>query len=402
MLFIYEATDKDGALVRGEHHARNKREVVERLKKQGFIPVSVKEKGKLYIQKIGGIGGRVTAMDRIALVRNLATTIKAGVSILEAVEILIADTPKGIMRKILVSARAGLQNGQPLSSVFEAYKKHFPPVFVGMVRAGEASGQLSRVLDELARHLAKEYNLVRKMRSALAYPVILLVGSTAVVVLLLVFILPRLAKTFASAGTELPGLTVFLIGVGNVLSYSLLLDLFVLGVVVWFFVYARRMPWGSALVNAIMFHLPIARDLVKKIALVRFSRTFGNIIGSGIPILEALELSAEAVGNNYYKTALLKTKEEVKNGVSFSEALRKYPHLFPRMFVSMVAVGEKTGTLENIFKNFADFYEEGVDATLKDLTTFLEPLLLALMGVVIGVIAISVLLPIYQLVGSLV
>lgn len=400
--YIYEATNEQGAIQKGEFSAVSKGLVIEYLRKKNLIPVIVREKRAISSRGISLWGGGITVPDKITMVRNLSATSRAGISMLEAVDILIADASRPSVREVLVTAKSNLENGQPLSITFEGYKKYFPPVFIGMIKAGEASGQLTRVLEDLAYHMTKEYNLFRKVRSAFIYPAILLTGSAAVIFLLLAFILPRLARTFQSSSVELPAITKFLMSIGAVLNQSYLLDIFVFGFLVWFMLYARKKPWGKSIINAFVFKVPAVKELAKRIALVRFSRTFGNLVASGMTILPSLELSARASGSIYYERAILIAMGEVQNGTPLSVALGKHPALFPGIFVSMVGVGERTGSMEKIFKDFAEFYEEEMDTTLKNLTAFLEPILLLIMGVIILTIALSVLLPVYQLVGSFV
>lgn len=401
MIYNYEASDKDGAIVRGEFEAAQKQAVVEYLMKKNLIPVSIEQRGTI----AGGgklslvIFQRVTPIDRIIFVRNLAASIKAGVSIIEALDILIVDASKNIMKEILTRAKLNLQNGQPLSATFAAQKRIFPPIFVGMLKAGEASGELDSTLNELSRYLTKEYNLRKKVKSALAYPVILLVASTGVVTLLLLFVLPRLAKTFNQSGASLPLLTRILVKISEIITASFILDFIAIGGLVAFFTYFRRTSFGRRLFLKIFFRIPITRELIRKVALVRFTRTLGSLISGGTSIIEALGLAADSVGNEIYRKAILKSIEQVKNGIPFSKALASRSDLFPHFLTSLVVVGERTGSMENILKTFADFYDAEVNHTLKTLTTFLEPVLLLVMGGIIGTIALSILLPIYQLVS---
>lgn len=403
--FIYEAYNKEGVITHGEYEGVNRDEAIRYLAKRDLTPVSVKE-----IRARGEGGGilainffeRLSPVDVMFLVRNLSTTVKAGLSIVEALDILIADAEKKLMKKVLQEARACIKNGQPLSSAFEAYKDSFPPIFMGMLRAGELSGQLDKILAELGRYLSKEYALRSKVKSALTYPVILLVASLGVMTLLLVFVLPRLTSSFAASGVKLPFITQVFLGLSKMITWSFTLDLVLLAGLIWFFVYFRRTNSGKRFFFWVIAHTPVANDLVKKVALVRFARTFGNLIGSGVSALEALDLSSKSMGNLPYEIAIKNAILAVENGSPISEALNKFPHLFPRLLISLIIVGERTGTLHEIMGTFADFYEEEVDNTLKDLTSILEPALLLIMGLLVGAIAVSIILPIYQLVGHFV
>jgi len=402
MLFTYEASDKQGTVVKGDLEAANKRAVVEYLQAKELVPVTIIDRAAEVSTGVlaGSLFETVTAQDQILLIRNLGASIKAGLALVESLEILIADTTKRLMQTILTQAKVNLENGLPLSQTFRSYPKYFPAVFVGLLRAGEASGQLERSLDELGHHLSREYNLSRRIRSALAYPVLLIVASIGVVVLLLVFVLPRLTKAFKQTGSDLPFVTRMLVVASNILTYSWIIDALAVAALIWFFVFFRQTQRGRRLFLGIGMRVPVVRELIKKIALVRFARTLGGLVGGGISIVEALTLTAESVGNHYYEEPILRAAEEIKSGVPLSKTFGAYPQLFPRFLVSLVGVGERTGTLETILKNLADFYDEEVDTSLKDLTNFIEPILLLVMGVVIGAIALAILLPIYRLVGT--
>lgn len=401
MIFTYEATDQAGAITRGEFETSSREAVVDYLLKKGLIPVSVQEKGA--IKGVKGLSlnlfQKITPIDKILFVRNLATAIKAGVSIIEALDILIVDANKGTMKEVLNRAKLNLQNGQPLSATFWAQRKFFPPIFVGMLKAGEASGQLDATLSELSRYLNREYNLRKKVKSALAYPAILFFASVGVVTLLLTLVLPRLTKVFKQSDTDLPLITRILVKISDIITQSFILDFIVIGALIGLFMYIKKTVWGRRMFVRFLFRVPVTREVIRKIALVRFTRTLGSLIGSGISIIEALELVAESIGNELYKEATFKIIDQVKNGIPLSKALSGYTELFPHFLTSLVMVGERTGSVEYILKTFADFYDNEVNHTLKNLTTFLEPVMLLVMGIIIGAIALSILLPIYQLVS---
>ena len=404
--FIYEAYNREGVITRGEYEGEAKKDVVSHLTKHDLIPILVKRlhhtegfgKRFLDIEFFGGL----QSVDVMFLVRNLATTTKAGLSVVESLDILIDDAEKKVMKKVLQEAQATIKNGRLLSDAFEQYSDSFPPIFLGMLRAGEISGQLDKTLGELGKYLSKEYELRNKIKAALTYPVILLIASTGVVTLLLMFVLPRLTKAFAASGVELPLVTRIFLGISNVLTWSYTLDIVVIVTVLWFFLYFRTTKAGKTFFFWLLSVTPVANGLVKKVALVRFSRTFGNLIGSGLSAVESLDLSSNSIGNQTYTKALDTCIIDIKSGISMSESFGKYPELFPKMLISLISVGERTGSLQNILSTFADFYEEEVDTSLKELTSLLEPVLLLIMGLMVGAIAVSIILPIYQLVGHFV
>ena len=400
--YTYEAYDKDNKIIHGEYEAPSEKEVMDYLTNRFLTPVSIetidknnKSKNILDIQ----LFEHLSSVDIVFFVRNLATTTKAGLSMVESLDILILDTKNKLLQKILEGVSSMIKNGQQLSFAFERYKSFFPPIFIGMIKAGEVSGQLDKTLKELARFLSKEYSLRSKVKSALTYPIILLSASAVVVFLMLIFVIPRLTKSFASSGVALPLITKIFLFISNILTYSFILDAIIIAGIVSFFIYFRRTKMGKKFLFSIISHTPVARDLIKKIALVHFSRTLGNLMGSGLSAVDSLMIASQSIDNHIYNEAIEKVIADIKNGIPISESLAKFPKLFPILLISLIKVGERTGSLEEILISFADFYEEEVDNTLKELTSILEPVLLLIMGLMIGSIAISIILPIYQLVG---
>lgn len=402
MLFNYEAFNKNGGIVTGEIDAEDEKGVVLYLESKELIPSKIRakaEKKAINLQKIR-LFEKLKSTDIIFMVRNLATAIKAGLSITEALEILITDAKDGIVKEILTSARTQVRAGRPLSEAFAQYKKYFPPVFIGLLKAGEVASQLDKALEELSDHLIKEYDLVKKIKSAMVYPGLLLASSFGVIIFLLTFVLPRLAKSFALSGTELPLVTRVLLATSNFLTDNFLIFLTVLIASIAGIIYLSKIPKGKIVIATMLFKTPVVSDLLKRIALVRFTRTLGSLLAGASPVLDALKTSSEAVGNIFYKKAIEEVIEKVRSGVPLSKALQAYPELFPTLLVSLIAVGEKTGNIEYVLATFAGFYDQEVQNKLKDLTTLFEPILLITMGLIIGTIAIAVLLPIYSLVGQ--
>jgi len=401
-IFIYEGYNREGAIVRGEYEAVSRDEAVAYLMRRDINPILVQTldgSGKTGLSLEISLFEKITSVDILFLVRNLSATIKAGLSVVEALDILIADTEKKILKNMLREVQALVKNGQTLSMGFSNYANSFPPVFLGMLRAGEVSGQLDRTLSELGQYLSKEFALRAKVKSALTYPIILLVASVGVVSLLLIFVLPRLTKAFASSGVKLPWITKMFLGLSEMMTYSFILDGIVLVFLIWFFLFFRTTKLGKKFFFWVLSTIPVASDLVKKVALVRFTRTLGNLMQSGLTAVGSLESAANSIGNQKYEAAIVAVVDDVKNGLPISGALSKFPELFPRLLLSLIVVGERTGTLSDILITFSDFYEEDVDNKLKDLTAILEPVLLLIMGLLVGSIAFSIILPIYQLVG---
>lgn len=400
--YIYEASDERNEIVRGKLEAEDSARVAEYLQRKRYVPLKINEEAV----RSGGsflswsVFDSVKPLERIVFVRNLAAAVHAGLDIIEALDTLLADTKKKTMRKILLDAKANLENGQPLSYTLSSFPQFFPPVCVGMVRAGEASGRLDETLHELNEHLTKQYDLTRRVRLALAYPTFLLIASVGVIVLLLIVVLPRLKRMFEQTRVELPGATKFLMRLSDIVAYNVFLDIGIVIAAIVLFIILRRTAFGRRAIGEAVFHTPFLNSLVKKVALVRITKTLGNSLASGIGIMEAIDLAADSAGNERYKTALQDAKAKMQGGMQLSKALAARRALFPSFLTGLLLVGEKTGTIENILKTFSDFYTDEVDETLKNLSGLLEPVLLLCMGLIIGWIALSLLLPVYQLMSS--
>jgi len=405
-IFYYKAAQPNGTIIEGELEAPQKKIVIETLERQGLLPLAVELKEKGIVQTVKrGFGlylfQGITTLDKIVLVRHLSTMIKAGMGLLEAVEILMEDATKPLMKKILSQAKFNLEKGIPLSATFAAYPKYFPPVIVNLLKAGEASGNLERVLDQISEQLQKEYDLIRKVRNAMAYPIILLVASFGVVILLLVFVLPRLAKIFSQTGIKLPLITRILVAISKVLTYNIFLTLGVIILLVIFIFALRKFPKTKKILASLYNRTPILKDLIKKIALTRFCRVLNTLLVSGIPIMDALQITALAVSNEIYKEAILKTVEkDIAKGISLGKSLSQNPEIFPRLVTSMISIGEKAGSLEMVLRALSNFYEEEVDSTLRNLVSILEPILLLFVGFIVGSVALSIILPVYQVLGT--
>lgn len=403
--FLYNALDAHGASHHGELQARDRKAAADSLSRGGLTVVSLKEKDS--VERESGFfssifSGSITPLDRILLTRHLSAIVRAGISLGEAIDILIYNSQKRpLLTKLLEEAKRNLEEGHPLSAVFAAYPEHFPPVFVGLIKAGEASGTLDTTLENLGNQLLRDYELMRKVRSAMVYPAILLVASMGIIMLLLTFVLPRLAATFGQSNIKLPLITQTIVNVSAFLASQKTLTMLVfLGSISGAFIFLRK-PAGKRFALSIFAHLPISKDLIKGLALARFSRTLKNLIKSGVSLMDGLDIVAASAGNDAYSQEFLAMREELKKGVSFADTFRKREDYFPRLVGSLIAIGERTGSLENSLDIIAGFYDEEVDRTLHTLVTLLEPLLLLIMGLVVGGIALSVLLPIYQMVGSI-
>lgn len=403
MQYHYVASEPSGRIREGDIDAANPAAVLEILAKDGLRPISIKVAG---VMGLGGRRGllsffqRITVMDKVFMTKYLALMLKVGTDIFKAIDILVEDIEKPIIRSFLLEVRSNLEKGRPFYVTFANYPQFFSPVFISLIKAGENSGTLERSLEQLASDLEREYNLRRKVVSAFIYPALLFTASVSIVVLLLTVVVPRLGGVFASADIEPPAITRFLLNLSEFLrSYILAILIAFAGLVFALFSF-KRSSLGRMVIARLYERLPIIKNLIKKLAITRFATTLASLMRGGIPILEALEITGEAVGNETFRRALLRiSREEVAKGSSLGAAFRK-EEIFPRAVSNLIAIGEKAGHTDEILQTLSGFYESEVDATLKTLVSLLEPALLLGIGILVGIIAVAVILPIYQLVSK--
>ena len=402
MQFSYEATRKDGKTEKGTRDAENAEEVGLWLQAKALQPVSIvagksaKKKSALSIS----IGSSFTIADQIFFLKHLSTMLAAGLHLAESIDILHEEATRPFLKKLLREAKENIERGLPLSALLKAHPKQFSPVFIGVIEAGEASGTLEKSLEQLLVQVTKDHELMRKVKSAMAYPAILLFASLTIVTALVTLVLPRLQKMFQSLNVPLPAITRALLFVSNVLTAYPLLTVSIVVILVVLFITAVTTPRGKRFLGLFSLRVPILRVLVKRIVIARMLRILGTLLESGLSITDAVKLAAVSAGNSAYQIVLEKSVGDIERGIGLSSSLEQYPQLFPRLVTSMMAIGERTGSLTNLLGNMASFYEEETDQALKSALGALEPILLAFMGLVVGGVAISILLPIYKIVGS--
>ncbi|MDO8467269.1 MAG: type II secretion system F family protein [bacterium] len=399
MKFSYKAADAAGKVVEGSIDAENTGDVLASLAAKGLRPISVSAEKTVERKSQSIFGQSINVTDKIFLTRYLALMLRVGTDLFKAINILIANFDKAIVKSLLLEIRTNLEKGQPFYQTFAAYPKYFSPVFVNLVKAGEASGNLQTVFEDLSVNLEKEHELQSKIRSALIYPVILFVLSLFVLLFLVSFALPRIASVFQGGGFDPPLFSKIVFTVGLAIGNNIAIILAVLAVVIfggWIFI-AKTLA-GRRFVSALLNVLPVVKTVVYKIALQRFAATLSSLMGAGLPILESLNITADAVVHPGIQDALRRVaKDGVTKGLSLGEAFSREP-IFPPVVVNLVAISEKAGHLDQVLKTLADFYDSEISAAVKNLVAFIEPLLLVLIGGVIGLIALSILVPIYQLV----
>ena len=398
--FEYTAADSAGSLKKGEMEAVDRQRVIDYLKAEDLLVVSVKEKRSGLGRKFS-FQGKISYLDKINFTGNLATMLKAGVNLTQALEIIAHDTKNQRFRSILGDLSFSIENGKPLSESLANFPKDFDPIFINMIKAGEASGKVDESLNRLNLQLKKEYTLIAKVKGALIYPAVLIAGVLGVLVLIITFVIPRLVTVFQGSTLKIPLTTRILFFLAKIASFQPVLTIGILLVLVVIIILLLRLKSVKIFLNRILFRLPITNNLLKQMELVRFARTTGGLLGSGVAIGEALAITASGMSLPVFSQIILKAREKILKGVSLANAFKGSEEYFPGLLISVINVGEKTGQLDKLLANLADFYEEQADNSLKTMTSLIEPILLVIVGILIGGMAVSIVVPIYQLIGTI-
>lgn len=398
--FEYTASDQNGNIKKGEIEAVDQKVVIDYLKSDNLLVVNIKEKSSALGQKIS-FGGKIGYLEKINFCGNLSTMIKAGVNLTQALDVIGQESKNSHFQRILNDLKFSVENGRPLSEALSHYKKDFDPVFISMIKAGEASGKLDEALFRLNIQLKKEYSLISKVKNALIYPMVLIAGVLGVLILIITFVIPRLATVFSGSNLKIPFTTRVMFFLSKVMSYQPILTFAVIVIIVICLVMIFRTKTARTGLRRLFFRLPVSKNLLKEIELVRFCRTMGGLLGSGLSIGEVLNITASGASLPVYKKIILESKEKIIKGVSLTNAFKGMDDYFPPLLVSVITVGEKTGQLDKLLISLADFYEEQADNTLKTLSSLVEPVLLVIVGLLIGGMAISIVVPIYQLIGTI-
>lgn len=394
--FKWTGKSMTGVIQNGEMAALSKDDVIFDLRRQGIIPTSVVEAKKSPV-KVGGKRGKVTDKDLVVFTRQFATLFSAGIPIVQGLEIMAKQVENKSFKNVLTQVKDSIESG---STVAEALKKHpsvFDTLYVNLVAAGEVGGVLDIVLNRLAGYIEKAMKLKKKVKGAMIYPGVIMTVAALVVAIIMLFVIPVFAKIFSEMGVALPLPTTIVIGFSNFISG--IGGIIVLGSFIVAFIgikQYRKTEHGRKVTDKFLLDLPIVGDLIKKVSVARFTRTLGTLIGSGVPILESLDICAKSSGNKVVEKEVLDVKNEVTTGRTISETLSN-SKIFSPMVVQMINVGESTGSLEQMLIKIADFFDDEVDQSVTNITTLIEPLMIVFLGVTIGFIVIALYLPIFKL-----
>ncbi len=398
-VYTYRGTNRAGTSVSGEMSATNKAELETLLRKQQISVTKMAEKGKEF--NLPTFGGGVNAKELAVFTRQFSVMIDAGLPLVQCLEILASQQENKTFQKVLTGTRSSVEGGATLSASMRQYEKVFDALYVNLVEAGETGGILDTILQRLSSYIEKNVKLKRAVRSALVYPVAVLTVAVGVITLLLWKVVPIFANLFTGLGVDLPLPTRIVIGLSNFVGsiFGLLIFFAVVGACIGLKVWYGT-DGGRYAIDATLLRIPLIGILLRKIAVARFTRTLGTLISSGVPILEGLDITGRTAGNAVVEKALGHVRKSLEAGRNLADPLRE-TNVFPGMVTQMIGVGEQTGAMDAMLQKIADFYEDEVDAAVKDLLSALEPIMIVFLGGVVGGIVISMYLPLFTLIGKL-
>jgi len=398
-VYTYRGVNRTGSTVAGERAAASKAEVAAMLRRENINVSKLSEKGKEFSVPTFGTG--VDAKELAIFTRQFSVMIDAGLPLVQCLEILAGQQENKSFQKILNGVRGSVEGGATLSTSMKQYDKVFDPLYYNMVEAGETGGILDTILQRLSTYIEKNVKLKRAVKSAMIYPVSVLGIAGMVITLLLWKVVPIFVTLFNGLDVDLPLPTRIVIGLSNFIGSiygGIILVVFIASLVALKFWHGT--PQGRLVLDHVLLKVPMVGILLRKIAVARFTRTLGTLISSGVPILEGLDITARTSGNAVVERAITQTRKAVEAGRSLVDPLKE-TDVFPGMVTQMIGVGEQTGAMDAMLQKIADFYEDEVDAAVKDLLTALEPMMIVFLGVVVGGIVISMYLPLFSLIGKL-
>jgi len=396
-VYDYKGKSLGGKVVQGELKAKNRQELERFLRANKILVTNVTKKPSQIRIKIGS---GIKKIDISRFTRQFATMISAGLPMVQCLEILGTQTESPDFRRIINEVKESVQSGSTLSEAMGKHRKAFDELYVNMVEAGEVGGALDTILVRLAAYREKADRLIRKVKGAMVYPIVVMVVAIGVTFAMLRFIVPVFAKMFSGLGAELPAPTQFVMNLSNFLKNNTIL--IILGIIGLFVAYKFivRKPGGRLSVDKLKLRIPLLGDLIRKSAISRFTRTLATLLSSGVSILDALNITARTAGNMVLQNAIKQSMVSIAEGETITAPLKDCG-VFPPMVTQMISVGEKTGGLDEMLSKIADFYDEEVDAAVAALTSIIEPVIIVFMGAMIGGILIAMYLPMFDIVGKI-
>ena len=396
-LYQYVAKNREGKSVTGTIDSVNPNTAAKSLRDQGLMPTSINQTTAKARRIDKGKGGKAKIEDLVIFSRQLATMIRAGLPLIEVLNILSEQSEKRIFKTVLKAVEKDVEAGLSFTEALAKHDNIFNEFIVNMIRAGEASGMLDTILDQIAVYLEKTASLQRKIKSAVMYPLVVSIVAMAITVFLLITVVPVFEDIFSGFDAELPGVTQFTIAISNLLKNYWYIFLIVIFGTFFGAKFYYKTSRGRFVLDKLKLKLPVFGPLFMKVAVSKFSRTLSTLIRSGVNILAALEIVAKTAGNSVIEQTVYQTRLSIQSGESISKPLME-AEIFPPMVVRMIDVGERTGALESMLSKIADFYEDQVDSAVSGLTSLIEPLLIVGLGLIVGFIVISMYFPIFKLI----
>jgi type IV pilus assembly protein PilC len=390
--FQWEGMDKKGQRLKGRSVATSEQALKMDLRRQGVVATKIKKQSQAFRS-----GGKVKAEDIAVFSRQLATMLAAGIPLVQAFEIVGAGHEKPAMQKLILDVKADVEGGTSLHEALARHPLHFDDLFVNLVEAGEQAGALEGLLDKVATYKEKAEAVKKKVKKALFYPAAVLVVAVVVTIILLLFVIPQFEDLFKSFGADLPAFTQMVINLSKFVQHQGIFLAIVAGVAIWaFFYFYKRSRKMREFLDRMALKIPVIGPILNKAAIARFARTLSTMFAAGVPLVEALESVAGATGNIVYENAVLKMRDEVATGQRLQRAMENTGQ-FPNMVIQMIAVGEESGALDSMAGKVAKFYEDDVDTAVDSMSSLLEPLIMAILGVLVGGLVIAMYLPIFKL-----
>ena len=389
-VFEWEGKDRNGKIVRGETRAGGENQIQEMLRRQGVTPSKIKKRRTRS-------GKKIKPKDIALFTRQLATMMKAGVPLLQSFDIVGRGNTNPSVTKLLSDIRSDVETGTSLSAAFRKFPLYFNSLYCNLVEAGEAAGILESLLDRLATYMEKTENIKSKIKSALMYPISVVIVAFVVVTIIMIFVIPAFKEVFSSFGADLPAPTLFVMGISDYFVQYWWLIFGVLGGGLYFFMQAwKRNERVQQFMDRTTLKLPVFGELIEKSCVARWTRTLSTMFAAGVPLVEALDSVGGAAGNYLYKSATERIQQEVSTGTSLTTAMTN-ANIFPSMVLQMCAIGEESGSIDHMLGKAADFYEEEVDDMVAGLSSLMEPIIIVFLGTLIGGIVVSMYLPIFKL-----
>jgi len=401
--FFYTAQSLQGERKSGVLEAKDEHQLARILRQEGLVLIRAESKEKLAKKKlkISFPFFGVSLTEKIFFAKNLRVMITAGLPLPRALETLAKQSKSQKFKRALLNIKDEIIKGKSFSDSLQKYPDIFSELFQSMVRVGEESGTLEDVLKTLSQQMEREYELKSKIKGAMIYPAVIICAMIGIGILMLVMVVPKLAETFEELEIELPLTTRLVIGLGNFLAQKWYLAVIILFILIFLSRQTMKTKAGKRIIDTLLLKIPIISPIIRKINSAYTARTLSSLITAGVPIVKSLEITSETLGNIYYKSAVATVAEKVRKGEKISEALKPYENIYPPIVIQMVAVGEETGETSNVLNHLAEFFEEEVSNTTKNLASVIEPVIMIVIGGAVGFFAVSMIQPIYAMLRAL-